>query len=194
MTDLRAYITGIGTGGILVGAVVVAFVALGGLVAIKGLPGTSAPAGQQAVVVESGRSAHAAQRLEGPDPGSLEDTRRPSGRRSSIRPSPAPKATGAPVPVPAPAPQPGPEGPPDGLTPPAATQPSPSPAPPPPGPAPVPTPTPAPPQGGTITGLVAEIDQTVGVSPGLSGLTEPVTIPIDETIGGLTGGGPPRSR
>ena len=53
MPDLRTYIAGIGTSGALIAAVLVAFLALGGIVAINGLPESSDPASGGSVLVEA---------------------------------------------------------------------------------------------------------------------------------------------
>ena len=57
MTELRTYIAGIGSSGALIAAVVVAFFALGGIVAINGLPESSTTASGGSVLVETGPSA-----------------------------------------------------------------------------------------------------------------------------------------
>lgn len=200
MTDLRTYIPGMGSSGALIAAVVVAFFALGGIVAIKGLPESSDPASAGIVLVETGprddvtaveaSAATPAKRADvDPRPGRDTSGGEPGGGGNDGNSPPAGEGTPQPV-----DPSPAPTDPP-GLTPPAPDPPDPSPQPqPPPPPNPQPQPPPTPPQpappkgpvGGLVEGADGAVGDIVGFHPGIAEAVVPITGPIDGVIGVIT--------
>ena len=201
MTDLRSYIAGLGSSGALVAAVVVAFLTMGGIVAIKGKPQRSTMANDGAVLVEAdarGEAKDAGATSEGRDQraeagaGRSRDGNGSSGNGGDAGAATPPGSGPQPV-----QPPPGPTFPP-GLTPPAPQPPAPNPQPPdPPDPKP-PTPPaaqpPKPPQavppprpvGGLIEGAEDAAGDVVGFEPGVAAPIAPITDPVDGVIGEIT--------
>lgn len=207
MSQFRTNIAALGSGGALIAAVIVALIALGGVVAVEGLPNSSNRASEgdvevQAAVPETAAAARlASNALEAglaPGPPAAKDADHapqvpgrghagfaPGGTRGGT-PQPLPPIAGLDGPPTLTPPLPGPPGPPH--SPPPHHPPGHAPPPPPlPGaPAPVPN------LLGAFGGLVSHLDETVhgvtGLSPGLPGTLSPITDPIDGTIGGHTGG------
>jgi len=189
MRDLRTYITGMGSSGALLGAILIAFATLAGIVAFNGMPGGSTDqtgVGDDVFV----RADPALGAPAGPD---RDRTRGNARDRSDSRgrTSPGGDARSAPTPVAVEPP---------GSAPPATSDPEPPsrtdpPHPPssePPAPTPTPTPVQPPSQEGDLGGLVSEVDDTVagatGIEPGLGSATEPITDPVDDVIKGLSDG------
>lgn len=162
MNPLRSYIAGLGSGGALIAAVVVALVSLGGVVAVEGLPGSSKSASAQNVLVKNEMAAL--------DDDAIRATAPPS-RVPSLIPPP-----GAPHTFP-------PANPPHHNPP--NHQPTPPPA------VPTPIPTHQGPVGGLVVVVNETVHGATGVDPHLPGAIAPVTNPIDEVIAGLTGGNLP---
>lgn len=191
VSDLRTYITGIGSSGAVLGAVIVAFVTLAGLVAFNGMPGAGedeAPSGADVFVRAEAPSPAAAEPKarrdgsgkrqprkaspSGPRP-ARSSARRPSGRGGS--PSGAGQA-------------------PSGIARPdrpsaPGSPPPPSPPPPPKPPASKPPPSPKPPAsngGGPVEDIVDGVDDTVsattGVDPGLGPAKKPITGAVDGAL------------
>jgi hypothetical protein len=206
MNHLRTYIAGLGSGGALVAAVIVALIALGGVVAVEGLPDSSHPASAEDVLVQnevpgtdvsnapsiaSGAQGRGRGRIgENGGKGPAKSDSRDGGPSfgdtsvaSAPQPLPAPSGSGG-VPAPTPPLVEPPSSPPHH---PPHHNPA-APQPPPPSPLPVPVPT----HDGPIGGLVGVVNETVrgatGIDPNLPGTIAPVTTPIDDIIGGLTSG------
>jgi hypothetical protein len=211
MTHLRTYIAGLGSGGALIAAVIVALIALGGVVAVEGLPDSSHSASAEDVLVQN--------EVPGTDVTNAPSTQTGAQARGrgriggGTRGKPAQNASGgggsrfgdatataAPVPQPLPPADVSDDLP--SLTPPLADPPSSSPhhpphhnpppfqppsLPPPTGPVPVPT------EQGPVGGLVGVVNETVrgatGADPHLPEVLAPVATPVDDILGGLTHGG-----
>ena len=213
MTHLRAYIAGLGSGGALLAAVIIALIALGGVVAVETLPDSSRSASADDVLVQSGApgtgesaetsSGSAAQardrgRGHGNAGGGARDHRdHRSGAVHGGAPGFDGEAVGSPQPLPPTSPPsdlptltppPSDEDPPQPPEDPHPNPPDPKPPKPPKSPVPVPVPS----GQGPVGGLVGVVNETVrgagGTDPHLPGTITPITNPIDEIIGGLTGG------
>lgn len=184
--DFRTLLPGLGTGGVLVALVVVAFVGLAGFVAFNGMPQRSSEASQSETLIPSTAPEVAATLAI--DAGAPADTPAdvPAGAAAAAAAAdPATAAPGAATPGGGnPATGGGGDGDaPPGIgtgLPPVSGSPPASPA----------DPAPAPVEGG-VGGVVQEVDDTVagatGINPGLGGITKPITDPIDDTINGVTG-------
>jgi len=196
MSDLRTYITGIGSSGAVLGAVIVAFVTLAGLVAFNGMPGAGedeAPSGADVFVSANAPSPAAAEpkaRRKGsgkrqPRKASPSGPRRArsSARRPSGRGGSPSGAGQAPSGIARPDRPSSPGSPPPPSRPPAppATKPPPASKPPPP-----PHKPPASNGGGPVEDIVDGVDDTVsgatGVDPGLGAATMPITGAVDGAL------------
>lgn len=193
MKDLRTYLTGIGSSGALLAAVVVAFATLAGIVAFKGTPSSTEPrVSGSDVYVRADPSRTVPPARSGRPSGRAASKGAAPARRPDRAPGPAASSSAgsaAPTPVAEPVvPATG------GPAPVAPDQPSPPPDPSPPVPPPPapPPPTPIPSGNGDLSNLVNEVDETVagatGIDPALGSTTKPITDPIDGAIGSLTGG------
>jgi hypothetical protein len=188
MQRLRTYITGLGSSGALLAAAIVAFLAVGALVAIDGMPGSSADATDRSILVDTDApEAAAAAAILGAAPPAARPDRAaaeaaagpggsgPGGAAGSFSGSGSEGNAGS--------------GSGDGT----GIVPGDSGAGPAPGPAPGAGPSPAPGGGPASTGdLVGEVDRAVGGATGLDlGLgekTKPITDSVDKAVEGLTGG------
>jgi hypothetical protein len=209
MNHLRTYIAGLGSGGALVAAVIVALIALGGVVAVEGLPDSSHPASAEDVLVQNEvpgtdvSNAPSETGVQARGRGRIGDDNRngPADNGSSGDGHPSFGDTPvAAVPQPLPSSDSSDDVP--SLTPPPAEPPSspphhpphhnpPGPQPHPPSPSPIPVPVPS--QQGPLGGLVGVVNETVrgatGIDPHLPNVLAPVATPADDIIGGLTHGG-----
>lgn len=185
MRDLRTYITGMGSSGALLGAILIAFATLAGIVAFTGMPGGSEePTGVGNDVFVRADPAPEA-------PARADRSRRPTPDRSPPRGGGRRPATGG-DPGGSPA---GVAVAPSGNAPPVTQDPDPPSRPDPPqhpNPTP-PTLPPLPSQEGDVGDLVLGVDETVagatGIDSGFGPAMKPVTDPVDHVIKGLTGGG-----
>lgn len=190
--DLRTLLPGLGTGVVIVAAVVLAFATIGAFVAFDGTTQRSDRAGQSEIVISDAPAAAvpALNRAEAPAA-----DRGPASPIASASAADAPGAGALPADAPAlvgdgarpdeptGGPDPGPN-PPDAPAPPSS-------APPPNAPAPS---QPVPSGGivGDIGSIVGEVDDTIkgatGIDPGLGRATAPITKPVDDVVAGATAG------
>jgi hypothetical protein len=164
--NIRSYLAGTGASGALVAATVVALLTVGALFAFEGMPGDSAPAEEDSVFVGSAGAPGAAATAVAGAPGAVAATPAPlppaavdallvaAGPDGGL-PAGAPTGPGAPTI--------------DGGTLPVPAAPTTAPA---------PTPTSSP---GTVGNIVNGVGQATG-NPGLGQATQPVTDPVDQTL------------
>lgn len=183
--DLRALLPGLGTGAVIVAAAVLAFATIGGFVAFDGDTQRSDRASESEIDVSTGPEISSASAAG--DSSAGERRASADGAGIAARVSGGNPAAVIPLSPDTPSPGPGDPGPePNPPEPPEGPQPEPPPAPTP------PVPVPSEGSEGSLGAVIGEVDEAIqgatGIDPGLGDATGPITKPVDDAIGAVTGG------